>query len=168
MKRLKLILLSLAVLAVNIGLDRITKIAAVRYLKDIAPISFLKSLVLITYAENSGAFLSVGAQWPSFVKMAVLLIVPVLICLYGIYWCLVKEKDVWRSVFLMSIIGGGLSNLFDRLTNDFRVIDFLNFGIGNLRTGILNVADLSVTFGAAFLIIYEYLDGKKSQRGGQV
>ena len=49
----------------------------------------------------------------------------------------------------------GLGNLLDRLFNGFRVIDFMNFGIGNLRTGILNVADLSITFGVIIFIIYD-------------
>ena len=55
---------------------------------------------------------------------------------------------------MVTIIGGGLGNLIDRLSNDFRVVDFINFGIGNVRTGILNVADMSVTFGVIFLAIY--------------
>ena len=54
-----------------------------------------------------------------------------------------------------SVIAGGLGNLLDRLFNGFRVIDFMNFGIGNLRTGILNVADLSITFGVIIFIIYD-------------
>ena len=55
---------------------------------------------------------------------------------------------------LVTIIGGGLGNLIDRLSNNFRVVDFINFGIGNVRTGILNVADMSVTFGVIILAIY--------------
>jgi lipoprotein signal peptidase len=31
----------------------------------------------------------------------------------------------------------------------------MNFGIGELRTGILNAADLSVTFGVIVLFIFE-------------
>ena len=45
--------------------------------------------------------------------------------------------------------------MVDRLFNDFKVIDFMNFGIGGLRTGILNAADLSVTFGVIVLFIFE-------------
>jgi len=33
-------------------------------------------------------------------------------------------------------------------------IDMINFGIGNLRTGILNLADLAVTFGGGLMIYY--------------
>lgn len=57
---------------------------------------------------------------------------------------------------MVTIVAGGIANLYDRLFHSFQVIDFLNFGIGNLRTGILNVADMSVTFGGLLLILYEY------------
>ena len=36
----------------------------------------------------------------------------------------------------------------------------MNFGIGNLRTGILNVADLSITFGVIIFIIYDIFFAK--------
>jgi signal peptidase II len=67
-----------------------------------------------------------------------------------------------KLILIVSIIAGGLGNLIDRLLNNFTVIDFLNFGIGPVRTGILNVADLSVTFGVVLFLIYEsWLNSKK-------
>jgi len=70
-----------------------------------------------------------------------------------------KENNL--VIIIVSIIGGGLGNLFDRLLYDFHVVDFINFGIGSLRTGILNVADMSVTFGVFFLVIYTLKAKKK-------
>lgn len=152
---------AVAVFIINVAVDQTTKWLAVQYLKDIPPISFLSGIMLLTYAENSGAFLSMGASWPPAFKHAVLLYLPLAVCLYGVYWCLCKERSLFRLILLMTIIGGGLSNLVDRIFNDFRVIDFLNFGIGRLRTGILNVADLSVTFGAIILVLWEIREDKK-------
>jgi lipoprotein signal peptidase len=37
----------------------------------------------------------------------------------------------------------------------------MNFGIGPIRTGILNVADISVTFGVIILIVLEFLEDRK-------
>ena len=70
---------------------------------------------------------------------------------------MLKEEDTKRIIYLSCIIGGGLGNLADRLFNNFMVIDFLNFGVWNLRTGILNCADLSVTFGAILLLLDEII-----------
>jgi len=36
----------------------------------------------------------------------------------------------------------GVGNLIDRFLFDGRVTDFLNVGIGSLRTGIFNIADV--------------------------
>jgi signal peptidase II len=47
--------------------------------------------------------------------------------------------------------GGSASNLIDRILHG-SVIDFLNIGLGNLRTGIFNVADVAIFFGIALLM----------------
>jgi signal peptidase II len=59
----------------------------------------------------------------------------------------------WRFTALALVAGGGISNLIDRLLNDGRVTDFLNVGIGALRTGIFNVADMAILLGALLLIL---------------
>ena len=155
MNRRNHVAIVLVTFAFNFGLDRITKYLAERFLRGTDGIRLLFDAVVIRYVENSGAFLSLGAQWPKGIKYAVLLFIPILLCLYGLYHCLVKETDARRIAFLVCVIAGGLGNLVDRLFNDFRVVDFLNFGIGSIRTGILNVADLSIVFGAIGLILYE-------------
>jgi signal peptidase II len=72
-----------------------------------------------------------------------------------------REEKLYRIIAGACIVGGGMGNLIDRIINNFFVIDFLNFGIGSLRTGILNIADISVTFGALFFLFYELRDAKK-------
>ena len=53
---------------------------------------------------------------------------------------------------LLLFLAGGTSNLIDRVTLG-RVIDFLNVGIGQLRTGIFNVADMAIVAGVVILIV---------------
>ena len=154
--RKKYLLIIFTVLSLNILIDRITKIGASVFLKGEGVKTTLGGLMKLGYTENTGAFLSLGAGWPVFIKYLVLIVLPAGFCLYGIYYCLYKSADRKSAVILSTIIGGGLGNIIDRIFYDFHVIDFLNFGIGNLRTGILNVADLSVTFGALALVITEY------------
>jgi signal peptidase II len=159
--------LTLGVFALNYLLDRFTKYLAVLHLKGRPPLRFLGDLVIITYAENSGAFLSLGARWNTAVKYSLLLIVPIIICTAGLLYLMIREQRLSRIVIFSCVAGGGMGNLVDRLFNGFMVIDFMNFGIGRLRTGILNVADLSVTFGVLVLIILETLPrraGKATER----
>ena len=55
-----------------------------------------------------------------------------------------------------------MSNLIDRLRYGGYVVDFLNVGIGSLRTGIFNVADMAIMAG---VIIWAFSDRlwKRSQ-----
>ena len=142
-------------LLINIVLDRLTKLIAIIYLKGKSAISFINNIIILEYTENNGAFLSLGSNWPIVVKYIILLIIPIIVCLAVLWYCICKEKNKSRSILLATIVSGGLGNLFDRLFNRYYVVDFMNFGIGQIRTGVLNVADLSVTFGVVALIIYE-------------
>lgn len=150
-KKNNLILTILILLSIYLP-DRITKLLAINYLKGLEPISFFHNTIILKYTENSGAFLGLGSNWPDSLKYIVLLIIPIVVCLYGLYYCSFKLKIRKLIIVTVCIIGGGLGNLIDRLFNDFKVVDFINFGIGSFRTGILNVADMAVTFAVIFLI----------------
>ena len=56
-------------------------------------------------------------------------------------------------VALGILAGGGLGNWLDRVLHDGHVTDFVSLGVGQLRTGIFNVADLSVVAGVAVLLL---------------
>jgi signal peptidase II len=148
-------ILAFGVFCVNFLLDRLTKGIAVVCLKEREPIILLKRMVIFTYTENTGAFLSMGANWNEHIKHFLLLIVPIIVCIGGLVYLMVKEHKIYRIITGSCVIGGGLGNLVDRMYNNFRVIDFMNFGVGKIRTGILNVADMSVTFGVMVLLIFE-------------
>jgi signal peptidase II len=154
-KRQKYIALVLGIFLINYLFDRLTKIIAIKYLRENDPIKLLNNMIILTFAENTGAFLSLGAGWNIYIKYFVLLIIPIIICIIGLIYLMTKETKIYRIIIGSCIIGGGIGNLIDRLFNNFKVMDFINFGIGNIRTGILNVADLSVTFGVIILMIFE-------------
>jgi signal peptidase II len=156
MKRNKNLILTLLILAGIYLSDRITKLLAINYLMDKDSISFFYNTIILKYTENSGAFLGLGANWPDSIKYVVMLIIPILVCLYVLYYCAYRMNNIKLIIATVCIIGGGLGNLIDRLFNNFRVVDFLNFGIGSLRTGILNVADMAVTFGVIYLLFYQF------------
>ena len=161
MDRKKELALALSTAAINILLDRVTKALALAFLKGREALRYLSDTMVLEYTENTGAFLSLGAGWPALVKELLLLYLPLLVCAFAFVYCCAVEKDRTRIVLLVTIVAGGAGNLIDRLARDFAVVDFMNFGIGPLRTGVLNVADLSITFGAIGLVIYELRSGKR-------
>jgi signal peptidase II len=161
MNRKKELALALSTAAINILLDRVTKAAAEAFLKGQDALRYLSDTIVLKYTENTGAFLSLGAGWPSTIKEIVLLYLPLLVCALAFLYCCAIEKDRARIALLVTIVAGGAGNLLDRIARDFSVVDFMNFGIGPLRTGVLNVADLSITFGAIGLVIHELRSGKR-------
>ena len=158
------IIVSLSIFSINYFFDRFTKHIATEYFKGNGSRSYLNNIFVLVYAENTGSFLSMGQNWNIYIKYVVLLIIPIIICITGLLYLMIKETKNYRIIICSCIIGGGIGNLLDRLFNEFTVIDFMNFGIGNIRTGILNVADISVTFGIIFLIIFEMMQRKKQIR----
>lgn len=155
--------LMVLVFGLNYGLDRITKILAMTYLRGRDALVFLHNLFRLEYAENSGAFLSLGSSWPPAVKYVLLGGLPLAVCLYALWHCLFKEVRTSWALLITTIVAGGFGNLQDRVFNGFKVVDFMNFGIGNLRTGILNVGDMSVTFGAIALALVIYLAERRGE-----
>ena len=160
-KRTFKILLIVITLLVNVGCDQATKVMARKHLKGKETIRVVGTVFILTYAENSGAFLSMGSGIPQPFKTIFLTVMPVLFLVgFTVYIFRTQKLTNIETVFLVSIIGGGVSNIFDRITHGGYVTDFMNFGIGGLRTGSLNVADLSIPFGLIFYLIASYIINK--------
>jgi signal peptidase II len=104
--------------------------------------------------ENPGSFLSLGASLPEQLRFT-LFTAAVAVILAGLVCAALfaRRLSTARFVALALLAGGGISNLIDRLINDGRVTDFLNVGIGTLRTGIFNPADMAILAGALLLIL---------------
>ncbi len=62
------------------------------------------------------------------------------------------EMPRTRFTAVALILAGGMGNLIDRVLQDGVVVDFINVGIGPVRTGIFNVADVAITSGVIILL----------------
>jgi signal peptidase II len=143
------ILVSLVFLAC-VGCDQITKEVARGHLSAGETHSFLHDTFRLIYAENPGAFLSLGDALPDYARSAIFIGGAAILCLAAL-WAALRKRDLGRAeiVALSLIASGGVGNLIDRVANGGRVTDFLNLGIGSLRTGIFNVADMVLMAGVA-------------------
>jgi len=153
-KTLAMHVLLVAVLAATIGCDRVTKRIAVDRLANGPDRSFLAGTVTILYAENTGGFLSVGAGLSPRGRAAVFVVGTGLILVAVAVGLLRSQLDPWSLLGATLFVAGGASNWIDRVTNG-KVIDFLNVGIGPVRTGVFNVADMAILAGFALLIATE-------------
>src|SRR4051794_21368154 len=65
-------ILLFAIMSMTIGCDQVTKHIATTRLDGVAPRSFLADTVRLEYAENSGAFLSMGENLPPMARTILL------------------------------------------------------------------------------------------------
>jgi len=137
------------------GCDRLTKAAAQKMLAGAPPISLLNDTFRLQYMENTGATLSLGANLPAGVRFAFFVVFVGLILSLTLFYALKTNELDWKQLAgLACLAAGGLGNLIDRLANNGAAVDFMNFGIGPLRTGILNFADLFIVAGAGIFVFY--------------
>jgi signal peptidase II len=143
--------LLIAVVA-TIGCDRVTKHIARAALAGEPGRSYLADTIRLEYVENAGGFLSLGASLPSSARTA-LFTLGTGAMLFTLAGAAVRFR--WRGWLLIGtslVVAGGASNWVDRLVRG-SVVDFLNIGVGPLRTGIFNVADMGIMLGVAVLLL---------------
>lgn len=144
----------LGVALLTAGCDHAVKHAARIALGDGAAHSLAGDLVRFQLTHNSGGFLSLGARLAPALREALFLVLtPLLVAalLASTLRAAANSRAALAGLALVS--GGGLANWLDRLVNSGTVTDFVSLGVGPLRTGIFNLADVAVMAGAALLIL---------------
>ena len=154
--------LILLILCSCVGCDQVTKSLAREHLALPQPIRLLGDVFRFQYTENTGAFLGLGASLPpavrfwSFVVSVALLLIGTLVFMW-------TSEEINRLGILGGslVVGGGLGNLTDRLLHSGAVVDFMNMGVGRLRTGVFNVADVAIMAGVGLLLLSVLRTGHK-------
>lgn len=156
MSRAKRLLLILAVMVTCVGCDQATKSMAEIHLSYSERLSFLGDTVRLQLTHNRGAFLSLGStlseEWRHVLFGAG---VPLLLGALFLFAVFSKRVSAVGAFAIALYIAGGASNLADRVARGGYVLDFINLGVGPLRTGIFNVADVFIMVGAAVLAVHE-------------
>ncbi|GAA3647566.1 signal peptidase II [Flavivirga jejuensis] len=120
-------------------------------------ISLIGDTFIMMNVENAGAFLGMGSDLNPALRIILLLILPIVVLGFVLRY-IFKDKslDTLSLFAFSSIIGGGLANVYDRIIYG-SVTDFFFIDLGGVfRTGIFNMADLSVTTGMIILVIISF------------
>ncbi len=115
-----------------------------------------KRLMDLTYVLNDGAAFSSMAG-----KRILLIAVPCLLLVFCV-WLLRKygRESRFVSIALAMIMGGGMGNLYDRIFNHGKVIDYLEWK--PFQFAIFNFADCLICVGCALVFLYFlFTDDKK-------
>ena len=141
----------LAIIAVTVFLDQITKYLTILYLKPIDTLPLITDVIHLTYLENKGAAFGMmkDARW-LFMLISTVAIVGILVYML---WKRPTSKLLCTSLSL--IVGGGIGNMIDRTLLGY-VVDMIDFRLINFA--VFNVADSFVCVGAGLMMLYLILD----------
>jgi signal peptidase II len=195
MERRKKFILFALVLFIGIGLDQLTKFVARDHFvlavysdddveglqvtggrqvqagmckRPADDIPVLGRLFRFTYAENDGAFLSLGATWDPTIRLIVLTILPGILLLGVLVYMLASDKVGRSESWAFSLIAaGGIGNIIDRVAAGW-VVDFMHMDFwGITQTGVFNVADLYIMAGiGVYLVAYFKQIRSEKEDGG--
>ena len=146
--------LVLAISALVVVLDRITKHIVAQQLPNGQTYTVIPGIFRISDVHNTGAAFSMFAENASPVTVRNILIafsVIAVIVLFGMLWRVGRHLTV-TSVALALILGGAFGNLYDRVVYHY-VIDFLEVHIVHYHWPDFNVADSCIVIGACLLMI---------------
>ena len=155
----------ISLIIINILVDQISKIIVRETVETYSETQIIGDKFILTNVENAGAFLGMGSDLGPTMRILLLLVLPVIVLSLVVYHVFRdKELDRMSLIGFCCIIGGGFANVLDR----FRfgsVTDFLHIDLGGVfKTGIFNIADMSVTTGLIMLLVASFLLKKSPQK----
>ena len=150
----KRLILVFAVLLSCVGCDQATKSIAVSTLPEMRTFSYLGDMLRLQLTHNRGAFLSFGYSLPDLWRHSIFTIGVALLLMGALTFVLLSKLGRFPVVLAVSLFfAGGVGNFIDRIVHNGSVVDFINIGIGPLRTGIFNFADVSIIAGSLILLL---------------
>lgn len=152
--KLKRFLIVFSLIILNIGCDQISKNVVRTSVEVRSKTEIIGEKFILTNVENSGAFLGMGSNLNPVLKFILLLALPVVVLLIVLRYVLTKKDlDHMTIVGLSFIVGGGIGNLYDRILYS-SVTDFFHIDLGGIfKTGIFNMADVSVMVGMGLILL---------------
>ena len=138
----------LAAAAFATGLDQVAKQVALSNLEPGTPI-LIAPFFAFRLGFNKGVSFGMFADWFSDRPLGLAAIAMGIIVLVTIW--LWRTNTQWQALALGAILGGALSNVFDRLRIG-SVVDYLDFHIGSYHWPTFNLGDASIVCGVALLL----------------
>lgn len=149
--------LVLAIVAVTIIVDQLTKFLVVKYMTLGQSISVIDNFLYITSHRNEGAAWGILQG-----KMIFFYVVTLVVIGLVILW--IRKLDIKKEKLLLIalslILGGALGNFIDRVMYQ-HVVDFINTYIFGYDFPIFNIADSALCIGVFLMAVDAILDIKR-------
>ena len=140
-----------------LALDQLTKWMVTSTMVESQSIPVLGDFFRLTFIHNRGAAFGINVGSP------LLHLLFSLVALGALGWMFYTAPPGARLLrcSLSMVLGGALGNIVDRVRLE-KVVDFFDFGLGDLRWPVFNVADTFVTIGI-FLLILTYSQTQEAE-----
>ena len=83
------------------------------------------------------------------------------IIIFILFIMIIRGKGL-KKLLLISILGGAIGNFYDRMVYK-AVPDFIDFHINDFHWFIFNIADIFISIGVFFMILYEIIDNNSEK-----
>ena len=145
------------IVGLSIAFDQLSKIWVRNNFESYIEKSIIGDVFTLIKVENTGAFLGMGSELSEIPRILLLIVLPIIVLIsITLYTYLEKTLDQTSIIGFSLIIGGGIANIFDRIVYG-SVTDFLYINLGGIfKTGIFNIADVSVTTGMILILISSF------------
>tara|TARA_B100000482_G_C12458489_1_gene239919 strand:+ start:192 stop:680 length:489 start_codon:yes stop_codon:yes gene_type:complete len=145
------------IVGLSIAFDQLSKIWVRNNFESYIEKSIIGDVFTLIKVENTGAFLGMGSELSEIPRILLLIVLPIIVLIsITLYTYLEKTLDQTSIIGFSLIIGGGIANIFDRIVYG-SVTDFLYIYLGGIfKTGIFNIADVSVTTGMILILISSF------------
>ena len=141
-------------------LDQASKAVVVERFTAATAIPVIPGFFRLVLVENTGMAFGLLDDSPSPLVFAALTLVSALILGFVVYLIWTNQAPSALGGYgLAVILGGAAGNVLDRLVRG-KVIDFLDFFLGEHHWPAFNVADCAIVVGAALLMI-DLMRGRK-------
>lgn len=131
-------------------IDQLTKYLALACFLDHPQTIELTSFLNIILVWNKG--IGFGLLPAGNLTHVILLILLGLTLSALLIYFMIKAQTKWQLLSFSMILGGGISNIIDRIRFG-AVVDFLDFHLFSYHWATFNVADSAITIGVVFLLI---------------
>ena len=151
-----MILLVMTVLLVDLGIKSA--------MEEAEPQEFPKKLdksrgfIILHRNHNNGFPMGVLRDKPELVRMVPLMVVS---AVAGVFlWLFPRKGQGGHKVGISLILGGGLSNLYDRLKRGY-VVDYFSVNVKGLKKVVFNLGDIFIFLGTGILLVAELIEAKR-------
>ena len=151
----KKFLINFSLVLILFFIDRFSKLYIINLDKELfGPEIFSSKFLNIHLIWNKGIAFGLFSFSETYFYNLISIIIAIII--FALLIMIIRSEGLKRFL-LIFILGGALGNFYDRLIYK-AVPDFIDFHVNDFHWFIFNVADIFISIGVFFVILYEIID----------